>query len=343
MIRGSKRRVLSVLTFAMAATFVTSEWPTTMAVGQIANMQTQSEQRDSGKTREKVNASKIRAEALSNDQLAILNNKKTKFEKLTAKDQNRIRQIHDRLNDHESSSKLRDVMHRYYDWLKTLDTIERNELLDLPPAKRVERIRELMNADAKKLFGTYGESKLPEEDIDVVIRWIKSTMSKKRPTLVAKVRSEQFRKAIPKTRKTTSQSPYFPYPVLREVDPEHLTDVIFEEIAALRSELSGNALRIFDDYDEKQQRRLVLNWIDAAIVGRQPINDQTLIEYYETALTESERKEMDRYDVDMFTYKLRRLYQEDMQSGRKRTSTGALPKKNRMDEKRRPARSRSAN
>ncbi len=62
------------------------------------------------------------------------------FMGLEKAERDRLRQLHAQL---ENAPELRPVMHAYCRWLKSLSSNVRTELLDLEPAKRIERIKEL--------------------------------------------------------------------------------------------------------------------------------------------------------------------------------------------------------
>ena len=116
-----------------------------------------------------------------------------RFAGLEPAERERLRRIHREIDDDPHAGKLRVVMHRYYEWLKTLTPYQRAELRELPPAERIERIKQLRQEQAdrhgrwarlvegsrseqiKRLFqnrGHKGGKRPNPQDVEGLLRWV---------------------------------------------------------------------------------------------------------------------------------------------------------------------------
>jgi len=91
-----------------------------------------------------------------------------RFAAVKPEERQRIRQLHQEIEDCPDAEQLRRVMHAYCTWLKSLPAYVRAELADLPPPKRIKRIQELRTEEARR-------PKL--EDIEGLFRWMKEFAS----------------------------------------------------------------------------------------------------------------------------------------------------------------------
>jgi len=81
-----------------------------------------------------------------------------------SEEQQRIRQLHQEIEDSQDAEQLRRVMHAYCAWLKSLPAYVRAELAELKPPERIQRIQELRAEEARR-------PKL--EDMEGLFRWMK--------------------------------------------------------------------------------------------------------------------------------------------------------------------------
>jgi hypothetical protein len=73
-----------------------------------------------------------------------------RFARLDPAEQKRLRELNEQLERDPNAERLKKTMYRYYEWLKTLPLSQRIELSGLPPAERVERIKKLLQEQARK-------------------------------------------------------------------------------------------------------------------------------------------------------------------------------------------------
>jgi hypothetical protein len=93
---------------------------------------------------------RARIESLSPAEKQEILDHQQKFLKLDPAEQERLRRLSRELEDDPQGPELRRVMQRYYDWLKTLPTYQRAQLLELPAEERVKRIQELQAEQSRR-------------------------------------------------------------------------------------------------------------------------------------------------------------------------------------------------
>lgn len=75
------------------------------------------------------------------------------FQAFTPNERERLRNLHREIESDSDRDELRQVMNRYYDWLKTLSSYELMELRKLSPEERIERIKALKRKDRARERG----------------------------------------------------------------------------------------------------------------------------------------------------------------------------------------------
>ncbi|HEX4000735.1 MAG TPA: hypothetical protein VHX65_19460 [Pirellulales bacterium] len=102
-----------------------------------------------------------------------LNEKYQRFLALPADEQEQLRLLHQQLEVDRNGDRLRRVMQRYYDWLKTLQPGERADLLSLPPTERLAKIKTLKQDQEAWAAKLSGGSHLTLHDVQVLSDWVK--------------------------------------------------------------------------------------------------------------------------------------------------------------------------
>ena len=123
-------------------------------------------------------------EAMSAEDREQLRRKLERFEILRPEEQQRLRELESRIAADPNSEELRQVMSRYYEWLKTLSPKERTELGELSPADRLKRIEEIRKAQ-KLIAETKGADALAGNDWPTVWRWLGDVAWRQRKSIIA--------------------------------------------------------------------------------------------------------------------------------------------------------------
>jgi hypothetical protein len=106
-----------------------------------------------------------------------LNEKYEKFLALPPDEQEQLRVLHQKLDTDPQGDKLRGVMHRYYDWLKTLSPGERADLLSQPETDRLATIKKIKQHQEALAVKLPDGSHLAIADIQVLSDWVKKYAS----------------------------------------------------------------------------------------------------------------------------------------------------------------------
>jgi len=102
-----------------------------------------------------------------------LNEKYEKFSALPPDEQEQLRVLHQKLDTDPQGDKLRGVMHRYYDWLKTLSPGDRADLLSQPEADRLTMIKKLKQHQEALAVNLPDGKHLAIADVQALSDWVK--------------------------------------------------------------------------------------------------------------------------------------------------------------------------
>jgi len=106
-------------------------------------------------------ARRERIESMDPAEKADLVRAQERFAALGPAEQRRLRELHETIEAHPHSEELWDVMQRYCEWVKTLTPYERAELRELPPAERIEKIKQLREEQARRRKAGWGGMRGP--------------------------------------------------------------------------------------------------------------------------------------------------------------------------------------
>ena len=223
-------------------------------------------------------------------------------------EQQQLRRLHKAIQDAPDAPQFRQVMHRYYEWLKTLPLYTRMELAELEPAERVEAVK-------KRLKDEHGQP-LGDKDTEVLWQWISEC---------AKRHEEQFRQNLPEPRRNASAkltpSALHRMVVLdlgwqlqatgRNKPPPTMTN---QDLVSLRAGLSPEIRRYLEPLPTAKQWQQVAAWMRHAVRQRHAFgyfekdDDERLAEFFETELTAEERDRLLSLPGDEMQRRLQRLY-----------------------------------
>jgi hypothetical protein len=85
-----------------------------------------------------------------------------RFDHLDPAEQSRLRELNRELEESPDGQELRQVMRRYYDWLKTLPAWQQADLRMLPPNERIAKMKEIMKHQAQKNAFPFGPTAGPD-------------------------------------------------------------------------------------------------------------------------------------------------------------------------------------
>ena len=238
-----------------------------------------------------------------------------RFAKMTSTERQRLRKLHKQISSHPDSKKLKRVMHRYYDWLKSLRSSTRAELRDLPKQKRIARIREIMRKQELDRFQRLANDQLPKSDLDWIFKWVQQYVKRHQDELMRRwagdFRTKQRMKRVPPERRTRVLIMFMMRNWNRSKGNVRLR-LNLREVEEIRDKLSAEAIRRLDEYDSMpmRQRAMIQRWIRAAIVSRMvPYpSRRDLQKFYLSELNDGDRERLDSLQPDRMGRELRRLY-----------------------------------
>ncbi len=248
---------------------------------------------------------------LSAEEKLELQQKKERFEALSPDEQQRMRELHQKLQAHEQSENLQQVLQRYDRWLGTLTSGQRAKLLAMPVPERIEQIREMKRRSEESLFGLITSSRLSPTDARLVFDWLDKLAAEKEASLREQL-DPRSRGWIDQIREGPRRRSMILRILLREQGAEALPQPTSEEVEALVAQLSAEAQERFrSQKDPAQQERLVQLWIQAALLSRllpPPVSDEELQRFFVEDLSADERESLERLPRDVMSHELRKRY-----------------------------------
>jgi len=169
-------------------------------------------------------------ESLSTEKKAELLRKKQRFDELKDAEKQRLRDLDAQLSAEPNATELKNLMSRYCNWLKNLSSRDRQDVLDLPADKRIERIKEIVRRQEGQRFTEYVTFHLPKEDQEAIYRWLDEFVASHESEILDRLRDDDQRRirAIDDAkarRKTLIQrlpvrrfDPKMPFPTPSETD-----------------------------------------------------------------------------------------------------------------------------
>lgn len=120
---------------------------------------------------------RARLRRMSDVEKTRLLEQKEKFEDLSAEQQERYHTLHKKLVNDPQYKQLHVTLQRYRDWFATITPTHRAELTKLPPRKRLQRVKALMDEQAAERFRLMvsqvfkSKKLLDRKDLNVICDW----------------------------------------------------------------------------------------------------------------------------------------------------------------------------
>ena len=252
-----------------------------------------------------------RIASFSASQKEELQRRRDRFDKLPAAEKERMRTLHQRIQEHEDSERLLTVLDRYAEWLRTVSTPQRADLRKLSGEERIQRIRETKRRREEERFGRFMSERLHPEDARRVFDWLDDEFvtgeQERRLERMIDARDRRWLQVID----DDSRRRALMLKMLYRKNPDVLGVPSPEQINELVKRLSPEARRQFEaQANSNQQEKLVQDWIQAAIMSRlapPPVSDEELEAVFASLSTE-QRTELERLPRDRMQRELSRIY-----------------------------------
>jgi len=252
-----------------------------------------------------------RVAAMSVGQRQELQARVERFQRLDAAEQERLRALNRTLEGDDHAPRLRQIMVSYGEWLRGLPPGQRAELLELPPGERVQRIRSIQQRQHSERLRRYIPVNLRAEDARVLVRWMDEFLERNEAELRALLPSEERGRLDPSD-DPRHRRRWLMYAVQRAVDADRVPTPSRDDIQRL-AELLSPAPRevLLAAGDEKQQARIVQQWLHAAVLSRfmpPEASPEQLEGFYAAELTREQRDRLESLPPVELRHELRRLY-----------------------------------
>jgi len=247
-----------------------------------------------------------RLESKSLEQKNELLRKKKRFDNLSAEEQQRLRELHEKITTNPDAGRLKQTLVRYNEWLKTLDPIQQAELQGLSMEDRIAKIKELCQRQDERTLRAFAELKLPQEDIRKIFMWMENFISSHEEEILAAMPPRyktQYKNAQPVQRRALLRGAFIRGIPRREVPIPNQ-----EDVEMLLSRVTPRTREVITIEPEARQK--ILNWFAEIAVFRKmrPVSDEELRQFYREILSDQQRTELDDLPVEERQMKLRQLY-----------------------------------
>jgi hypothetical protein len=236
-----------------------------------------------------------------------------RFESLAPAEKQKLRDIHDELSKAPDGDQLFAILQRYCEWLKTLDEVQRGELMSLTGEERVAKIRQFMKQQEERRFRQLAN--LPYEDTRAVLDWLDKMVEPHEEELLALL-SREAREAVrnfkdrfddPRARRKMMV-----WWLFKEGKRDELRNTIQpspDDLQRLLGQLSQETQDDFKKLDAQKQQELVRNWIGWAVFrpSYRPVTDSELHEFFKGLPSEQQAK-LERLPHEEMHHELRKLY-----------------------------------
>ncbi len=235
---------------------------------------------------ESLDARRARVERMDPDAKAQLFRRLESFRMMPEPQQERLRRIHEQLEHDPQGAELREVMQRYYAWLKTLKPYQKAELAELAPRERVERIKRLQQEQARREGKRSNDAvaraerlkrllqeqipkagkRLNQQDVEGLLGWLEPFLDANEALLVAGLPIEQrqaSREQLAQTDDPDRRREMLAAIWLRSqlAKPNQLLALTTAQHVSLCQRLSPSTRQRLESLPEPEQQRLLAFWI----------------------------------------------------------------------------------
>lgn len=255
-------------------------------------------------------------ESLSADEREELRAKFAKFEALSPDEQEQLRRLHEQLDSDPQGNQLRRTMARYHEWLKSLSPSDRADLLALPPAEQLARIKTLKHDQEARAASLAGGAHLVGRDVTALSHWVDQFATDHETELL---------KSAPRRKDIRNLDSAARHKALVLLAWQHwrtgnlLPLITDAEITRLAEQLSPEARRALEGQTNQENRvQMIREWAQAisrarlaaglAGKGGVLVSADDLSRFFQNDLTQAERDRLMELPRDEMHRELRKLY-----------------------------------
>lgn len=222
-----------------------------------------------------------RLDVMSAAEKKELQRKQERFYRLSPEEQAHLWKLHRDISNDRRADHLRGVMERYTNWLRTLPSGQRADLLSLPPKERIETIKNLMQKQHTSGLRGIVAHELADEDLVAIVKWMDDFVRRHEREILDSMpmlKEKMAQVDDPKRRELLI------HVALRFSARKDVLRPGKEDIDRLRSQLSPKARQ---ELDRAQQNghlaELAQRWMRAAIYSKRisaPVDRDELRKFY---------------------------------------------------------------
>jgi hypothetical protein len=251
---------------------------------------------------------RAKLETMSAEEKEQLQRKKERFEALSQSEQQRLRELHSAVAATAESDQLLAVMSRYNDWLKTLTSAVRAELLSLPPEERIKRIKELKQDQERQRFREFANN-LPEQDMNIIYSWIEDFVGRNESEFIKRIPPE-FRRRLEQQRDGAERRKALVTSLMWRRGDDDSPKPSEADVAELLPKLSEETRKQIDRTTSAEEKLSAVRTLAGAAVLSKvfpPISDEQRQQVF-AKLNPVERDRLEQMAPDMMRRELTRMY-----------------------------------
>lgn len=249
-------------------------------------------------------------ENLDNDERIDLRRAKIRYETiLTDAERDALQEFHQKVAARPDRDQLLNAMQRFHIWstettfLSPKNREAVNSLGDLDPKEAVRQVKQLLEEERRSMVS----SSIPKDDKDIVFKWFDRLLldndQKIRDRITELKKSRKFSDYLDRIEPTQPRDVLAW--VLVSVDPESVMDLISnEKLEELKASLSNLSQRLINGKaNETEQRRFIVMMNTRIYVSKEKLR-----QFYDTQMTDEERKELEGVTGSELRERVRRKY-----------------------------------
>ena len=235
-----------------------------------------------------------RVASLSVDAKERLQSQQIRFATLSAEERADVRDFHNALVNDEQAAELQLVLAKYNDWLKSLSTADRYQVLRLDDEARIQRVQALQRETESQQLNEVVQEKMSPEDSRRIFLWMNEIWKQREPLVVAamspKQRDDYGQARTPFERRRIMMATVRRLPELQQVNQE--------ELQRLADRLSPGGQAIVAKMIETGDKPALNQWFRDVNelhmrfrgLGQNPISDRELMRFFVQLPTEEQTR-----------------------------------------------------
>ena len=252
-----------------------------------------------------------RVESMSPDEKEHLLRLQERFGALDQSQQQQLRRLNETIHAADDDAELRQIMHRYCAWLRTLPSYTRADLIEMKPADRIKSVRKRWQEEARN-----EGKRFSDKDAEVLMRWIREYAARHEASFVETLSESQRKKLADLSPPMRHRMVFWEMWQQWQSEgpgklPSGMTD---DDLVRLRGELSPELRKRLESLPTAEQWRRVAGWLRYAVRQRSmhgPLSeadDERLAKFFENELSDKERDRLLGMSGEEMQRELQRLF-----------------------------------